>query len=225
MTMPLTASDTTTTNNCGSVVNNGFRDYAMGLASLKCERNMIRIEQARKEQAADIATLIMEAMNHECCLWFAGPEHTLDDFHRLMTQLVERDDSQYSWRNAIVATDNGKVAGISVSYDGGLLRLLRQAFVDGAREAFGRDFSGMADETQPGELYIDSLCVDTAYRQQGIATRLLQATIEKGRRMGLPTGLLVDKGNPHAEQLYRRLGFRYVGDSEWGGHEMKRMRI
>ena len=41
----------------------------------------MRIENARKEQAAQIARLIMLAMNHDCCQYFAGPDHTLDDFH------------------------------------------------------------------------------------------------------------------------------------------------
>ena len=38
---------------------------------------MIKIEDAQKKQATVIARLIMEAMNHECCQWFAGPNHTL----------------------------------------------------------------------------------------------------------------------------------------------------
>ncbi|WP_025002597.1 GNAT family N-acetyltransferase [Prevotella dentasini] len=185
---------------------------------------MIIIERGRKEDAAVIASLVMEAMNHECCQWFAGPRHTLDDFHRLMKGLVEREDTQYSYLNTLAArTEDGSVAGICISYDGALLRPLRRAFIDGALEAFGRDFSDMKDETQPGELYVDSLCVASEFRGQGIATRLLQATIEKGRGMNLPTGLLVDMGNPRAERLYRRIGFRHVNDSEWGGHAMRHL--
>ena len=34
---------------------------------------MIQIENARKEDAPIIAPMIMEAMNLECCQWFAGP--------------------------------------------------------------------------------------------------------------------------------------------------------
>lgn len=74
---------------------------------------MIKITEARKEQAAVIARMIMEAMNHECCQWFAGPEHTLGEFHQLMTKLVEREDSQYSYRNTLVAmTENNEIAGV-----------------------------------------------------------------------------------------------------------------
>ncbi len=185
---------------------------------------MITIERARREQAAAIARLIMEAMNYDCCQWFAGSQHTLDDFYKLMTRLVERGDSQYSYRNTLVAVAaSGEVAGVCVSYDGALLHRLRRAFVEEALAAFGHDFSAMTDETGTGELYIDSLCVDGAFRRQGIATRLLTETVKSGQRMGLPTGLLVDTGNPRAERLYHRLGFIYVGDGEWGGHNMRHL--
>lgn len=190
---------------------------------------MIQIENARKEDAPIIAPMIMEAMNLECCQWFAGPNHTLEEFEQLMTRLVAMEESQYSYRNTLVAIDHGAeagrtVAGVCVSYDGALLRPLRRAFIQEALETFGIDYSDMGDETAAGELYIDTVCVRADYRGHGIAGQLLMATVEKGREMGLPTGLLVDDGNPKAERLYRRLGFEVVGDDCWGGHKMHRMR-
>ncbi len=78
----------------------------------------IKIAQAQPKHSTIIARLIMEAMNHECCQWFAGEEHTLDDFFNLMKSLVERTDSQYSYCNTLVAiTPDGTIAGICVSYD------------------------------------------------------------------------------------------------------------
>lgn len=185
----------------------------------------IKIETATPDMASHIASLIMEAMNPECCQNFAGPGHTLVDFHRMMTRLVEMEDSQYSYRNTLVAlTSSGILAGVCVAYDGGELRQLRRRFIEAAQEAFGLDYSGMADETEEGEFYVDSLAVSSNYRGKGIATELLQATIEKGIQRGIPTiGLLVDKGNPRAEELYSRVGFQYVNDSVWGGHPMKHL--
>lgn len=184
---------------------------------------MIQIENAVPEQADMIATLIMEAMNHECCQYFAGPRHTLADFHRLMKSLVELTDSQYSYTNTLVALDGDDVVGCCVSYDGAQLHWLRQAFIAGAQAAFGIDHSTMDDETQAGELYIDSLAVAASHRGQGVASALLKATCRKARRMKLPAGLLVDKGNPAAERLYARLGFEYVNDAEWGSHPMRHL--
>lgn len=188
----------------------------------------MKIVPASIEQAESIASLIMLAMNHECCQNFAGPSHTLEDFHRMMIALVRRDDSQYSYRNAMVALDDNTtdghpvVAGVIVGYDGADLHRLRETFLQAAKEFLGQDFRGMDDETQAGEYYIDSLAVNESYRHQGLATLLLKKLIDqKGQRQ--PVGLLVDKGNPGAERLYRSLGFEYVNDATWGGHEMRHL--
>lgn len=185
------------------------------------------IRQARPRQASAIASLIMQAMDYDCCRYFAGEHHTLDDFHRLMTTLVAADNSQYSWRNTLVAlAKDGTVAGICTSYDGARLHELRQAFIREALLQLGRDFSGIADETESGELYIDSLAVDVAFRRQGIATALLKATAQKAKDMNIPrVGLLVDTGNPTAEHLYTAVGFNYAGDSAWGGHPMRHLQM
>ncbi|MGI6231554.1 MAG: GNAT family N-acetyltransferase [Prevotella sp.] len=181
------------------------------------------IRPARREEAAHIASLIMTAMNDECCQYFAGPEHTLEDFHKLITSLVERTDSQYSYLNALVAADpENNVVGVLVGYDGARLHELRRAFVDACKEAFDRDFSNIPDETQAGEFYLDSLAVEERMRGHGVASALLRAAIEKHGKQQ-PVGLLVDKGNPKAEALYLRLGFVYQNDNEWGGHPMKHL--
>lgn len=185
----------------------------------------MEIQSAQKFQALSIARLIMQAMNYECCQYFVGPDHILDDFERVMTELVLSEDSQYSYKNTMVAIDeDGGVCGMCVSYDGGHLHDLRKAFVKAMNDNFGRDFSNIADETGPGELYIDSIAVPENCRGKGVATVLLNAVIEKAKGMGLPAvGLLVDTGNPKAEKLYGRVGFKFVGNNTWGGHPMKHL--
>ena len=56
----------------------------------------MKIHDAKKEQASDIASLIMTAMTDECCLFFVGKGQTLDDFRDTMTRLVRMENSQYS---------------------------------------------------------------------------------------------------------------------------------
>ena len=185
---------------------------------------MIEIREAARNQAAEIASLIMTAMTHDCCLYFCADGYGLEDFHKMMTMLVEREDSQYSYKNTLVALDGGRVVGISVSYDGGKLHQLRQAFIEAAKAYIGKDHSGMDDETQAGELYLDSLAVLPEYRRQGIAKLLIKATKKRADSMHLPcVGLLVDKGNPSGEALYSSVGFQYANDSHWGGHPMKHL--
>ncbi len=185
---------------------------------------MIEIREASKSQAAEIASLIMTAMTDDCCLYFCGEGYGLEDFRKMMTMLVEHEESQYSYRNTLVAMDEDKVVGISVSYDGGRLHELRRAFIEAAKEQIGKDHSGMDDETQAGELYLDSFAVLPEYRRQGIARKLLLATKERANYLGLPcVGLLVDKDNSVGEALYTSVGFHYVNDNQWGGHPMKHL--
>lgn len=143
----------------------------------------------------------------------------------MMQQLVERADTQYSYLNALCAADeNDCVLGVSVSYDGALLHSLRQRFIEAVSQTFGKQLDGMADETAAGELYLDSLAVLPSAQGQGIATALLDATAQKAEQMGAgPLGLLVDAGNPRAERLYLRCGFKQVGTNRWGGHDMKHL--
>lgn len=186
--------------------------------------NNITITKANPNEASLIATMIMEAMNLDCCQWFAGPNHTLEDFHQLMTRLVTMDDSQYSYRNTLTAHSDNELAGILVGYNGADLHSLRRAFIEGAKQSFGIDYSKIDDETQAGEYYLDSLCVDSRFRGQGIATELLKAGINRGRELGVAaTGLLVDAGNPLAQKLYSRVGFEVMGQTAWGGHPMNHM--
>ena len=185
---------------------------------------MIENRKATKAQSEEIAKLIMMAMTDDCCLYFCGEGYGLEDFRRMMTILVEREDLQYSYRNTLISMDGDKVVGISVSYDGGFLHELRRAFIETAKEYIGKDHTGMGDETQASELYLDSLAVLPEYRRQGIARKLLLATKEHANRLGLPcVGLMVDKNNPIGEALYASVGFRYVNDSHWGGHPMKHL--
>ena len=108
----------------------------------------MEIQPAKDSQARSIARLIMQAMNYDCCRYFAGPDHTLDDFERMMTSLVQSEKSQYSYLNAIVAVDEdgGEPCGVCISYDGARLHELREAFVNAARDSLGRDFGSMADK-------------------------------------------------------------------------------
>jgi ribosomal protein S18 acetylase RimI-like enzyme len=183
------------------------------------------LSSAEKTQSRAIARLIMNAMDYECCAYFVGKEHTLSDFEDVMTLLVEDENSQYSYLNTTVAiTDDGEVAGICISYDGGDLHRLRKPFVKAMKKYFDSDFSNMVDETEVGELYIDSLAVVQNHRGNGIATALLKQAFDKTRKIGIDrVGLLVDNGNYKAEHLYTSLGFRLIGYSSWGGHVMKHL--
>ncbi|MBP3774493.1 MAG: GNAT family N-acetyltransferase [Bacteroidaceae bacterium] len=184
------------------------------------------IRTANPEDAYAVASLIIEAMSEECCTYFIGPDHTMTDFRLFMAALVGREDTQYSWKNTLVAVAEDRIAGIAVSYDGMLLRQLRRPFLAGMLRVFNKDWNDMDDETQAGELYLDSFAVLAEYRRQGIGRQLLKATWLKAQKMKLPcVGLLVDEDNRPALRYYKKLGFAHVDDNTWGGHRMKHLQL
>lgn len=187
----------------------------------------ITLRNCRKEDAPAVASLIIEAMSEECCQHFYGKSHTIEEFHDMIARLVEREHTQYSYENTICAVNGtGRVVGIMICYDGRQLKELRRAFIDETKKRFDRDFSDMPDETEAGELYVDSAAVVRDMRRQGIAKQLFKAAGNRAISMGINRlGLLVDRNNPNAERLYRSLGFEYVGDTDWGGHTLKHMQL
>lgn len=182
------------------------------------------ITQARREDAPKIAQAIMMAVGDGICRDFAGTDHTLADVEALFTELAGMEDSQYSYRNALVALDDtGEVAGVCIAYDGALLHPLRERFFEAARRLMQRDMEGMDDETSPDEFYLDTLAVWEPYRGKGIGSQLLLAQAHRAHAAGKPAGLLVDKDNHTAETLYRRLGFLPDGERPFAGVMMNHM--
>ena len=188
---------------------------------------MMKIRRGQIADAPVIARLIIEAMTEECCAYYYGPHFTIGDFHKFMTGLVMDELSQYSYKNTIVAGTRTRIVGIATSYNGADLAVLREAFLNGMFKVFQRDFRGkMVDETQAGELYLDSLAVEPSFRRCGVGSLLLEATVKKAQLMKIPyVGLLVDDANPSALKLYEEVGFSFVNNTTWGGHYMKHLQL
>lgn len=51
-----------------------------------------------------------------------------------------------------------------------------------------------------------------AHRGSGTGTKLLRRLMDEGMAAGIPVRLSVDRDNPRAMALYRRLGFRMTGE-------------
>lgn len=173
----------------------------------------MKIVNARKTDAPLIARSIMDAVGEEICSGLASKGHTLEDVERLFTTLAMREDSQYSYLNALIAlNESGEAVGVCIGYDGAYLYDLRKAFFEEAERILGLEMGDIDDETDSGEFYIDTLAVLPEYRGRGIASELLHASIERANMLGKPAGLLVDKENSRARRLYERIGFRKVGE-------------
>lgn len=155
-----------------------------------------------------------------CCALHTHPSEAFLDY--VAREVCSREsDILYSYRNALLALVDGRPVGLCLCYDGEgyherrlrTFALFEQApSEDSESDEPDMDLEHAEDETQAGEYYIDSLAVLPEYRGLGIARQLMQAQIEHGRSLGLPSTLLVDPDNPPALRLYESLGFRYHSD-------------
>lgn len=125
-----------------------------------------------------------------------------------LTRLVLDDGTLYSWRSAWIATSGGKPAGATIAYDGGGYAKRRITTFQMLRDIVGLDLTAQDDEAEPGEFYIDTLAVVSAFRRQGIGTELLRHSIAEARARGLAYATLaVHPDNLRAQALYKSLGF------------------
>ncbi|MDO4320220.1 MAG: GNAT family N-acetyltransferase [Bacteroidales bacterium] len=186
----------------------------------------IKIVPGRPCDASAISQAICMAVGDEIVNSFAGSPERVPLVYDVFAELAARTDSQYSYLNTLVALDGDKVAGLIISYDGARLYDLRKAFIETAATRLGVDFTdGLPDETDPGEIYLDTLAVFPGWRGRGLAGQLIAAAVEQHKDAGKPIGLLVDPPNKRAHDLYLKLGFRYVGDRPFAGVMMYHMQI
>ena len=136
----------------------------------------VRIEKAEKRDAEFISDTILRAVGHEIKGRIDDDQTDKRELRELFRLLAEREDTQYSFRNTLVARDDkGEALGALVSYDGADLKRLRKVFIETANRLmnWGIDEERIHDETGPGEIYIDSLMVLPEYRGKGIARKLI----------------------------------------------------
>lgn len=180
----------------------------------------ITIRKATREDARLIAQVIAMAIGYEeskDCFGY----NVID----ALEEAAENEDTQYSYRNALVAMADGKIAGAIVGYDGSMLQQLRDASLRIIHK-YNPDLTITDDETESGEFYLDSLGVLPEYRSHGIGRKLIAAKMQQASEQGHKTfGLLVDFENPDAERLYASIGFKQVGVRPFFGHQMKHMQI
>lgn len=144
-----------------------------------------------------------------------------DNYLNVLAEVCAATGTQYSYKNALVAqTTGGELTGAILGYDGAHLQQLRKGTWD-IISSYTGFVPDMADETEAGEFYLDSLAVMPAFRGLGVGEKLIQAMTEKAFNEGHKSvGLIVDKENPRAEELYTRIGFGRVGERKFFTHEM-----
>jgi ribosomal protein S18 acetylase RimI-like enzyme len=142
------------------------------------------------------------------------------------------DRTELSHRFALVAEEDGQVAGLAVAFPGRLFGSLKLGTgVAFARSAGARHAAGLVTRGRvldrlippPGRevLYQSVLAVDPARRGRGIASALLARLMAGARGLGLRACLDVALENEGARALYERHGFRVVSVREASPSEQK----
>ncbi len=185
-----------------------------------------KIIEAEKKDAPYIAKAITMAIGDELVEHLADKDHTAEDVFNLFSSLASREDTQYSYLNSFIALgEDGQPAGVVVAYDGADLHKLRPPFFEEAEKIIGLKLKGKpTDETDPEEMYLDTLAVFPDYRGKGIGRQLIMKAYKKAQEKGKPLGLLVSKTNPNARKLYDVMGFKSVGDRPFAGEMMNHLR-
>lgn len=143
--------------------------------------------------------------------------------YSIVLSLAQRIDTQYSYRNTLVAEVGGVAAGAVVGYDGARLVELRKHIYPLLREHLGT-VPHIEDETEAGEYYLDSLAVLSAYRRRGVGEALVNELCNRVFDEGYGrVGLIVEQHNHRAEHLYKTLGFERVGERKFLGDDMWHM--
>ncbi len=187
----------------------------------------VTIRNGRKEDAEFIAEGIMAAIGEDICREIGrNSGNPLLSTKELFTRTASEECSQYSYRNALIAEDeNGRRAGVAVSYDGAELHRLREVFVKNYNKMYDASLreEDFDDETSPDEIYLDTLAVKPEYREHGLGSKLIAAVEERHSGKGKPLGLLVDYDNARARRLYDKNGFQSEGGRCFCGVEMEHM--
>ena len=176
----------------------------------------IIIRPACIEDAAAIARTVAEAIGDEVAL----NNYCGKDYLSVLTEISQAEGTQYSWQHAIVAQCDDKVVGAVVGYDGALLEQLREGTFAVLRQLISRT-PKLANETEAGEYYLDSIAVMPEYQGVGIGSALIDAFCKRALAQGhKQVGLIVDFDNPTAERLYTSQGFKRIGERLFFEHKM-----
>ncbi|QQX77484.1 MULTISPECIES: GNAT family N-acetyltransferase [Aequorivita] len=173
------------------------------------------IRPALPEDFKKVAPLIVQAMEDLACT-FANTD-TPEKAYPLFEHFFQKKANQYSFEHTLVYVEDGEIVGSITFYDGKLLPHYRAPFLQYIAEFYKVTDILIDDETNPGEVYIDTLSVAPQHQGKGVGKKLLAAAIQQAKTEGHEKiGLLVDFKNPNAKKLYVSLGFESVGKKTLG---------
>ncbi|TJZ52482.1 GNAT family N-acetyltransferase [Sphingobacterium olei] len=181
------------------------------------------IRNARPQDADAISQLMLLAM--EEIIYDFICQRNKQEALNFLAYFIRLESNQYSYQNILVVEDANVIIAQVCLYPGKDLLALRKPIIAYLLENYGHNLKP-ENETQEGEIYLDTLAVSTLEQGKGIGKILLQFVIDKyvyieKQRLGL----LVDKINPNAKSLYLKLGFEVQTNLLIFGKEMEHLQV
>jgi ribosomal protein S18 acetylase RimI-like enzyme len=165
----------------------------------------VTIRPAQKSDASDIALLVNIATHGGIAAGWAADDkvsETYDPIEIGRTEML-KDDTNFNWRNAMMAESDDEIVGMMLGY--------RKA---DKREAMPTDLPRFLVpiielETEAiGTWFVSMLGVHLGWRGKGIGGRLLDVADRKRTEMqARGVSLIVEDANEGARRLYERRGF------------------
>jgi ribosomal protein S18 acetylase RimI-like enzyme len=165
----------------------------------------MNIRRAKRDDAGDLAQLIDIAGEGIPSLLWSDMAQPGETAMQAGMKRAAREDGGFSYRNATVAEEDGRVMAMLLDY--------RQP--DPYEVGEVADLPGMIrplielEALAPGSWYVNAVATYEAYRGRGLATALLelsrQAAIDDGAGS---MSIIVARENAPARRLYERLGYK-----------------
>lgn len=136
----------------------------------------------------------------------------------ILTAAIAQEEGNLSYRNTIVADNQGTVIAIANSYSATKHRITIEMrnFIPQERLALLEDFFASRVNNS---LLLNALSVKFEYRRQGIGKRLIEKVKQKAKTEGFASvSLIVWADNIPAISLYAGLGFEEIKHIEIGFH-------
>jgi ribosomal protein S18 acetylase RimI-like enzyme len=162
------------------------------------ERMAIGLRPATRDDAGDLARLVDLAGEGLPSYLWAGMAEPGEDVWEVGRRRAARDEGAFSWRNATVATVDGKVAGCLVGYP------IAAAAPEDDLPALFRPIQAL-ENAAVGTWYVNVLATFPALRKRGVASALMAEAERRGGEAG--TSLIVADRNSGARRFYEHRGY------------------